>query len=220
MAEHILRSHLGGEIREHRSTSENPRFTKEDEESALKSVTPVLKPQFLRKYIAYGRRNIYPVMTRDAIQDLADFYVQLRLQESKGETTVVAITPRQLEALVRISEASARMRLSEQVTDEDTERAIRITQYYLQRVASDSGVLDIDMIATGVGHSQRSRIIELMEIIRFISEQDKTGSANEDDVIDEAESRGFDREQVKADIEKLRREGRIFKPSEKIIRVV
>jgi replicative DNA helicase Mcm len=220
MAEHILRSHLGGEIRKHRDKSDSPRFSKEDEDEALKSVTPLLEPEFLKKYVAYGRQNIYPVMSREAISDLANFYVQLRMQEGKGETPVVAITPRQLEALVRIAEASARMRLSEQVTTEDTERAIRITQYFLRRVASDSGILDIDMIATGVGHSQRSRIIELMDIIRSISDREKSGAANEDDVIDEAETKGFDRDQVKTDIEKLRREGRIFKPSDKIIRIV
>lgn len=220
MAEHILKSHLGGEIKEHRSISENPKYSKDDEESVLKGVTPLLEPKFLQKYIAYARRIIYPVMTQEAIQELAEFYVHLRTQEGSGETTVVAITPRQLEALVRIAEASARMRLSEQVTNEDTERAIKISQYYLKRVASDSGILDIDMIATGVGHSQRSRIIELMDIIRILGESDKSGNANEDEVLDEAESKGYDREQIKADIGKLMREGRIFKPTEKNIRIV
>jgi replicative DNA helicase Mcm len=220
MAEHILKSHLGGEIKEHRSTSENPKYSKDDEETVLKGVTPLLEPKFLQKYIAYARRIIYPVMTEEAIQELAEFYVHLRTQEGSGETTVVAITPRQLEALVRIAEASARMRLSEQVTNEDTERAIKISQYYLKRVASDSGILDIDMIATGVGHSQRSRIIELMDIIRTLGESDKSGNANEAEVLDEAEGKGYDREQIKADIGKLMREGRIFKPTEKNIRIV
>jgi replicative DNA helicase Mcm len=220
MAEHILRSHLGGEIKEHRSESDDPKFTKDDEDSALQLVKPILSTEFLRKYIAYSRRNIFPVMTKDAIQDLADFYVRLRSQESTGETGAIAITPRQLEALVRLAEASARMRLSEQITNEDTERAIRIAQYYLKRVASESGILDIDMIATGVSHSQRGRIIKLTDIIKELCAEDKSGAANEDEVITEAESIGFEREQILKDIEKLRREGRIFKPSEKKIRLV
>ena len=220
MAEHILRSHLGGEIKEHRSESNDPKYTKDDEDSALKLVIPILSTEFLRKYIAYSRRNIFPVMTQEAIQDLADFYVRLRSQESTGETGAIAITPRQLEALVRLAEASARMRLSEQITNEDTERAIRIAQYYLKRVASESGILDIDMIATGVSHSQRSRIIKLTDIIKELCAEDKSGAANEDEVIAEAESIGFEREQILKDIEKLRREGRIFKPSEKKIRLV
>ena len=220
MAEHILRSHLGGEIKEHRSISDDPKFTKEDEESALGAVIPILSTQFLRKYIAFSRRNIVPVMTQEAMQDLADFYVRLRSQESSGETGAIAITPRQLEALVRLAEASARIRLSEQITNEDTERAIKIAQYYLRRVASDSGILDIDMIATGVSHTQRSRIIELTEIIRALSAEDKSGAANEDEIISEAESKGFEREQIKTDLEKLQREGRIFRPTEKKIRLV
>ncbi len=222
MAEHILRSHVGGEIKQHREHSDLPKFSKDEEDLALKSVMPVLTQEFLRKYVAYARRHVYPVMTRDAIQDLADFYVQLRTQEGSAEGTPVAITPRQLEGLVRLAEASARMRLSEQITGDDTARAIKITRYYLTRVASsgEGGAFDIDIIATGTGHSQRTRMIQLIEIIRDISERDKSGSAYEDDVVEEAEARGLEREQVKADIEKLRREGRVFKPTEKRLRLV
>jgi replicative DNA helicase Mcm len=222
MAEHILRSHVGGEIKQHRSHSHAPKFTEDDEKDALKNIEPLLTQDILKKYVAYARRNVYPVMTRDAIQDLADFYVQLRTQEGSGEGTAVAITPRQLEGLVRLAEASARIRLSEQITSDDTDRAIRITRYFLSRVASagEGGGFDIDIIATGTGQSQRTRMIRLIEIIRDISERDKSGNAFEDDVIDEAEAAGLDRDQITADIEKLRREGRIFKPSEKRIRLV
>lgn len=220
MAEHILLSHLGGEIKEHRSESEDSQFSEADEKTALKAVIPILEPEFLRKYIAHARRKIYPVMTPDAIQDITDFYVQLRRQEGSGDTPAVAITPRQLEALVRISEASARMRLSEKITSEDSERAIKITQYYLKRVASDSGIIDIDMIATGVGHSQRGRIIQLMDIIRDLSTGDKGGITDEEEVIENAEAKGLDRDQVVGDIEKLLRDGRIFKPSEKKLKLV
>jgi replicative DNA helicase Mcm len=222
MAEHILRSHVGGEIKQHRSHSHAPKFTEDDEKDALKNIEPILTQNILKKYVAYARRNVYPVMTRDAIQDLADFYVQLRTQEGSSEGTAVAITPRQLEGLVRLAEASARIRLSEQITSDDTDRAIRITRYFLSRVASagEGGGFDIDIIATGTGHSQRTRMIRLIEIIRDISERDKSGNAYEDDVIDEAEAAGLDRDQITADIEKLRREGRIFKPSEKRIRLV
>lgn len=220
MAEHILRSHLGGEIKEHRNGSDDPKFTKEDEDSVLKAVEPILKAEFLRKYVAFARRNIYPVLTQDAIQELADFYVSLRTQETTSETGAIAITPRQLEALVRISEASARMRLSEQISGEDTARAIKIAQYYLMRVSSDSGILDIDIITTGVSHTQRNRIIELTEIIRGLSEGDKSGAANEDDVILEGEGKGYEREQIKKDLEKLLHDGRIFKPKEKKLKLV
>jgi replicative DNA helicase Mcm len=219
MAEHILRAHLGGEIREHRATSDDPQYTKEEEDAVLRSVIPILDTEFLRKYVAFSRRNVYPVLTPDATQELAEFYVGLRSQEGTGETVVVAITPRQLEALVRLSEASARIRMSEQITTEDTARAIRVTKYFLKRVASDSGILDIDMIATGVGHTQRGRIIKLIDIIQDLSTQDKSGTADIEDIIAEVATAEYDRDQIIVDIDKLSRDGRIFKPRENRYRV-
>ena len=220
MAEHILLSHLGGEIKEHRIGSDDPKFTEKDEQQALQRATPVLEPEFLRKYIAHARGSIYPVMTQDAINSLADFYVDLRHQEGGKEVSAVAVTPRQLEALVRISEASARMRLSNTVTTDDTDRAIRITEYYLKRVASDSGIIDIDMIATGVGHSQRGRIIQLMNIIQELSGPEKTGVVDEADIIEAAVNKGYDPVQTITDIEKLLHDGRLFQPGEKKIKLV
>jgi replicative DNA helicase Mcm len=220
MAEHILRSHLGGEIKEHRDKGENSKFTQEDEDTAMESVIPIIDHDFLRKYVAYARRTVYPVLNEESMQELADFYVNLRTQETTGEGTAVAITPRQLEALVRIAEASARVRLSEEISRDDTQRAIKIAQYYLRRVASDSGILDIDMIATGVSHSQRSRIIELTRIIRELSDQAKSGAADEDEIIFEGEAKGFNRDQIKTDLDKLLHEGRIFKPKSNKIRLV
>jgi replicative DNA helicase Mcm len=220
MAEHILRSHLGGEITEHIAESEDPKFSKKDQDAVLKEIKPKLEKEFLRKYIAYARTHVYPVLSQDAIQDLADFYVQLRTKDTTEEGGAIAITPRQLEALVRISEASARMRLSEEISKDDTDRAIKIAQYYLRRVASDSGTLDIDIIATGVSHSQRNRIIEITNIIRQLSSEDKFAAADESDVISEAEGKGYQREQIKKDLDKLLHEGRIFKPKDNRIKLV
>lgn len=214
MAEHIIGAHLGGEIHEFRKAkSDTKKYTKEDEERAVSRIKPILTPDFLRKYVAYARRTVFPVMTKEAMKSLVEYYVNLRATEAAdGEENVVAITPRQLEALVRLSEASARLRLSNEVTLDDTERSIEIADYYLRKVASEGGVLDIDMLATGTGHSQRGRIAELMEIIKEQSRLDKSGSADEDEVLNEAEARNLDVEKVKDDINKLTREGRIFKP--------
>jgi replicative DNA helicase Mcm len=214
MAEHILGAHYGGEIREFRKASlEKEKFTKEDEEKAIQKIKPLLTPEFLRKYVAYARRNIFPVMTKEAMNNLIEFYVNLRTRDTEeGEAGVVAITPRQLEALVRLSEASARLRLSNEVTLEDTDRAIEIADYYLRKVASEGGVLDIDMLATGTSHSQRDRIVELMGIIKDLSSGTSSGSVEIDEVLDEAEARNLDISKVKADLDKLVRQGTLFKP--------
>lgn len=197
MAEHILKMHSGD-----------------------KAATPQLNKDFLRKYIALARANYKPRLTIEAINNLASFYVRIRDQSGQGEKPAVAITPRQLESMERLAEASAKMRLSNEVNIEDTERAIRITEYYLRRVASDSGILDIDMIATGTGHSQRGRIIALTSVIDMLTKDSRTGSANRDDIVTEMESQGFEKDQILADIEKLLREGKIFCPTENKVRLV
>ncbi len=70
----------------------------------------------------------------------------------------VPITARQLEALVRMSEAAARARLSDVVQPEDAQRAVRIMGNYLRRVAmTPEGRIDIDITQTGVSHSQREQ---------------------------------------------------------------
>jgi replicative DNA helicase Mcm len=212
MADHILNTHLGGEIRQHRVAREDGEYSEEQEKLALKEIEPDLEPEFLRKYVAYAKRNVYPVMTTEAINAIKDYYIKLRGQDT-GEMSTIAITPRQLEAFVRLAEASARVRLSDRVTTEDTDRAIFIVEYYLKKVAQEAGgVFDIDYIATGTPTSQRSRLMELMRIIEELVGRSKSSQTNLDEVIMEAESHNIDRTKIETDLDKLRRDGRLIFP--------
>jgi replicative DNA helicase Mcm len=213
MADHILHAHLGGEIHKYREIIDSDTYSDEDEKGALEAIQPTLTKDFLRKYVAYAKRYAFPVMTNEAVDSIKNYYVDLRTKDSGGEEgSAIAITPRQLEAFVRLAEASARIRLSSKVTTEDTERAISIVEYYLRKVAFDSGTFDIDMIATGTSHSQRSRLMELMGIIEDLVARNKSGMTNLDEVLMEAESQGIDKDLAKNDIDKLKKEGRIYYP--------
>src|SRR5439155_497931 len=81
----------------------------------------------------------------------------------------VPITPRQLEAIIRLAEAGARMRLSEAVTADDAERAVRIVEYWMGKVAGEEGRFDIDIIQTGISQSQREQIISIRDIINELA---------------------------------------------------
>jgi replicative DNA helicase Mcm len=212
MAEHILRAHLGGEIHIFRENVDSDLYSEDDEKGALEPIHPELKPEFLRKYVAYAKRNTFPVMTEDAVNAIKNYYIQLRGQDTGAEGSAIAITPRQLEAFVRLSEASARVRLSNKVTLEDAERAIGIVEYFLRKVALDAGVFDIDMIATGTTHSQRSRLVEIMHIIEDLVGRSKNAMTYPDEVLIEAESRGMSKDLAKNDIDKLKKDGRIYYP--------
>ena len=66
--------------------------------------------EMLRKYIAYAKQNVFPELTDDALAEIRRYYVQMRNQGSE-EGGAIPISARQLEGLVRLSEASARVRL-------------------------------------------------------------------------------------------------------------
>ena len=210
LATHILRTHKAGEVSENIARSKKSKYKTKDKEELMKIVQPTFTPEFLRKYVAYSKRNIYPVMTDEALEILKNYYVDFR--NSSEET--VTFTPRQLEAFVRLSEASARIRLSEEVTAEDAERAIRIVDQYLRRVGLDreTGRVDIDIIATGISHSQHDRMRVLMDIIQRLCNESKDGSAARGDIVQEAEIEGMESGKVEEALDRLKRNGQIYEP--------
>ncbi len=173
-----------------------------------------IETDLLRKYVAYARRNIFPTLTEDAIEEIKNYYVSMRATGvEEGGVRIIPITARQLEALIRLSEASAKSRLSEKVTKKDTKRAIDLIAYCLTQVSMDekTGKIDIDMISTGISASQRSQIITIKDIISDLEKM--IGKAiPAEDIIKKAEEKNISRERTEEIIEKLKRSGDIFEP--------
>ena len=72
---------------------------------------------FYRDYIAYSREHIHPKLGEDAYQKLISAYVDMRkVGSGRGQVTAY---PRQLESLIRLSEAHAKVRLSQTVEEKD-----------------------------------------------------------------------------------------------------
>jgi replicative DNA helicase Mcm len=205
MAEHILKGHLVGEqIRQAESAHRTPEPS--DMEDAFR---PYLEPVFLRKYVAYAKR-IYPVLTDEAMEILKDKYLEIRKQ-GEGDGGTVPITPRQLEAFIRLAEASARARLSPRVETEDAERSVRIIEYWLKKITGLEGGFDIDVVATGISGSQRAQMVALREIIAELSERD--GAADLRDIQEMAEERGIPPSRVEAWLRRWSQEGEVYSPA-------
>lgn len=130
------------------------------------TVMPAIDANLLKKYIAYARKKIHPKLTREAGNTLKDFFVKLR-GRVVGEEAPVAITLRQYEALIRMAEASAKIRLHENVTMEDAMRSIRLMKVSLRDFGLDqeTGQFDIDRAEGHVTATQRSRIRTVLDII-------------------------------------------------------
>jgi replicative DNA helicase Mcm len=210
LASYILRNHRAGQVSMHRRNRPDGQYSAEEEKFLFEKITPDLEPEFLRKYVAYAKRNVYPVLDDDAIEIIKEYYVDLRNSQSEG----LAFTARQLEAFVRLSEASARVRLSEVATIDDAKRAIGIVEYYLKGVGMDpeSGTFDIDMIVTGTSHTQRDRMTSIIQIIRELSSESKYKVAEKEQIVEQAEAQGIDKDKAESALQQLKTKGQVYEP--------
>ena len=191
MSEHILELHRKG----------------------LSPVEPPIPSDLLRKYISYAK-GIKPVLTKEALQRLKDFYMAMR-SASETEGSPVAITARQLEALVRTAEARARSALRKEILAQDAEAAIAIMRRSLEEVGIDisSSKFDIDLIMTGKPKSLRDRLQTVLSTIMEM--QKETGLVEKVALLNELETKykimGGEAERL---IGQLLREGTIYSPRE------
>ncbi|WP_238478438.1 LAGLIDADG family homing endonuclease [Natranaeroarchaeum sulfidigenes] len=213
LAEHILQTNFAGELNTQREELSAPNVTREQVESQTEEVEPVIDAELLRKYVAHAKSNVYPTMSEEAKEAIRDFYVDLR---SKGtdEDAPVPVTARKLEALVRLAEASARVRLADTVEIEDAERVIEIVRSCLQDIGVDpeTGQYDADVVETGTSKSQRDRIKNIKQLIADIETEYDEG-APVDVVLDRADEIGMDQTKAEQEIEKLKTQGELYSPS-------
>ncbi len=199
LAKHILTLH------------ENP----ENEDSPISA-------DMLRKYIAYARANCFPRLTEPAMNIIRDFYVNIRNQNSESEQSAVPLTARQLEALLRLAEASAKIRLSDKVEKQDAQRSVDLLTNCLKQVGIDpeTGQFDIDRLSSGTTSSKRNKIMEVMKIIKEMQDESPDKLVNREDLLSRAEEEGMDSGKVEEIIKGLLKEGELFEPRQGFLRKV
>ncbi len=179
----------------------------------LGGTKPAISTDLLRKYIAYAKKNYAPRLSTEALEEIKKFFVDLRSRYSgEDERPTVPISPRQLEALIRLTEAGAKMRLSEVAEREDALSAIDIFKYCLYQVGVDpeTGKLDIDRFEGGVPASTRGKIGVILEIIRDLQKIDKIIPKHR--IIEEAQRKDIKPEDVEEVLDNLKAKGDIFEP--------
>jgi replicative DNA helicase Mcm len=173
--------------------------------------TGEIEMERLRNYIAYAKRNVNPRISDEAQEKLKEFYVKTRAQGSSGDgQSKVPITARQLEALIRLAEASAKTRLSEVVEASDAQRAIDLLTYSLKQigVVDESGEWDIDKRETGMSSESRNNIQIIMNIIQEAGNEPMPI----EEVLAQAEEEGLTEEEAEDVITKLKRQGELYEP--------
>jgi len=179
-----------------------------------KNTTDGLIPtETLRKFIAFVKK-MEPQLTQEAEDVAVEYYLQMRGSgnEEKGIKSI-PISARQLEGIIRMAEAYAKIELSEHVTFKHAKKATEMMHYWLEQVALDkeTGTIDYYRIATGVTTSERSKISCIRRIISDLIE--KVGkNVPLEDVVKLANDNGISEDETENLLEKLRQKGDIFEP--------
>ncbi|KAK7264255.1 hypothetical protein RJT34_31861 [Clitoria ternatea] len=151
LAKHIVSLHF-----------ENPENLEQD----------VLDLSTLTDYVSYARKHIHPQLSDEAAEELTRGYVEIRRRGNfpGSSKKVITATPRQIESLIRLSEALARIRFSEWVEKRDVMEAFRLLEVAMQQSATDhsTGTIDMDLITTGVSASERMRRESMLQATRNI----------------------------------------------------
>jgi len=121
---------------------------------------------FLRDYIGYAKAKIFPQLTDKSSQLLIQKYQYMRSQGS--EVGRISAYPRQLESLIRLSEAFAKMRLSSEVLESDVEMAFDLHKEALRQSAvnPDTGLVDVNIIATGYSDKHHKKVQFAVDLVR------------------------------------------------------
>jgi len=172
----------------------------------------VIDPVLLRKYVAYARK-IKPKLTDEAADEIKEFYISIRNKVISGsEIKAIPITARQLEAIVRLSEACAKIRLSSYVTVEDAKRAIGLVKYSMMQVSFDEETqsFDVDRITTGIPTSKRSKIIIVRDTIAKL--ESSLGKLIPVEELEKEIGERMSKDEIDDAINQLSKSGDIFKP--------
>jgi len=170
-------------------------------------------PDFLRKIIIYARKNVDPKLDdKEAQKIIEDFFVDWR-KAAADAGDPLPITVRQLEAIIRLSKANARLRLSDRVTIEDANRAISIIKTSLRDAGFDieKGKIDIDLVMTGIPRSQRDKHARVMQIIEELEGQ-YGGAAPVEQIFQKAEEEKISRHFVEWAISEEKKRGHLYEP--------
>ena len=213
IAQHIIQNRSKGksELLVNDGTIPHPSRDAASKKEAVKvnGKYAILPREVLRKYVAFSKRNFHPKLNDEARAHIVADYVKTRKQGGDSADSV-AITARSLEALSRLAEASARIRLCDIATVEDAQRAVRLTETWRHELMGDH--FDLTTIESGKKGKVRNQEKVIIDIVSKLQNQSGS-SAQLLEVLTEAERQDIPRGKAEDIIDKLCRDGRMMRPS-------
>jgi len=177
--------------------------------------TEHLSLEFLRKYIAYAKRNHHPDLNEDARAKILHYYTDERQKfgredqalQSVDQSEVIPITARALEGLIRLTEAHARMHLRDTATGEDASVALAVFRHWRE----ESNIVDDSELYSGVSATARSNNTTIRNIVRDICSSGD-GSANIIEIYNAASARKIPETTVDDVLQRMLVSGELFSP--------
>jgi len=187
-------------------------------EDGFEGAIPRIPPETIRKYIAYAKKNCLPVLTKEAGKTLKSFYLKTRKKAESG--VAISITLRQFEALIRLSEAAAKIQLSPEVKKDHALRAIKLMRASLKQLGfdPDTGEIDVDRAEGVTTAKERSGIRIILDIINTLSEKKKEVLI--DEIKEAAKKEKIEPDTTEEILDKLKNEGMLFNPSPNYVQKV
>ncbi|WP_428324858.1 minichromosome maintenance protein MCM [Nitrosopumilus sp.] len=192
--------------------------TKERDEQIARHIIELHTPQgtdkksvvdvdLLTKYLSYAKRGS-PDLTKEAEQKILDYYLQMRNVESEE---MITVTPRQLEGIIRLSTARARLLMKDKVEEEDAERAIFLIQSMLQDAGVDVNTGKVDLgVLQGKPRSEVSKMQLFMDVLKGLEGDNKIPVEEKAFVRELEKSEKFTEEEARNYIRRMLREASIY----------
>ena len=185
------------------------------EEHQKEAKDMIVEKDLFRKYIAYARQRINPKLTEKAVLKMKDFYVGLRNRPmiEGREMRTIPISARQLNSLIRMAEAAAKLRMSESVEEEDAIVAINLLKYYLEHVGLDeeTGEIDIDRISGKMPSSKLNKVLLVKHTLQELEKE--FGERIPEDKILEHLAGKIPEDEIERILDKLANETEIYRPN-------
>jgi replicative DNA helicase Mcm len=167
----------------------------------------VIEVDLLTKYLSYAKRGT-PELTKEAEAKILDYYLQMRNVESEE---MITVTPRQLEGIIRLSTARARLLMKDKVEEEDANRAIFLIQSMLQDAGVDVNTGKVDLgVLQGRPRSEVSKMQLFMDILKSLEGDNKVPVEERAFVQELEKSEKFSEEEARNYIRRMLREASIY----------
>ena len=167
----------------------------------------VIDVDTLTKYLSYAKRSS-PNLTKEAEEKILEYYLQMRNVESEE---MITVTPRQLEGIIRLSTARARLLMKDKVEEEDAERAIFLIQSMLQDAGVDVNTGKVDLgVLQGRPRSEVSKMQLFMDVLKSMEGDNKVAVEERAFVKELEKSEKFTEEEARNYIRRMLREASIY----------